>query len=346
MIKVTDLNLNVGEFSLDNISLTVADRQYFVLLGPTGSGKTLFLECLCGLIQPHTGKIEIDGQDVTNLPPRLRRIGYVPQDYGLFPHLTVEKNVIFGLRTSGMSYEESCNLVRPIIEMLSLNSLLKRSPMTLSGGERQKVALARALVTRPNLLLMDEPVSALDEQNRSQVCQELRRIQKELAVTTIHVSHNMEEAMTVSGKAGILQDGKLAQTGRIIELVRKPETEFVARFFRAKNILEGMAEPSPNGGATITLAGKQIHVKQDCRGKIKFVVRAELIKVAPDGIRSENAIQAILMNICDVGVYRQLEFDAGIRIFVYALPESKGKCFKLGEKYSIILPSDGIQILK
>lgn len=345
MIKVSHLSLNIGEFSLCKISLTIADGEYFVLLGPTGSGKTLFLECLCGLIRPQAGKIEIDNRDVTNLSPRIRRIGYVPQDYGLFLHMNVEGNIIFGLRTRGLSHKESCNLVQPIVEMLSLGLLLKRSPTSLSGGERQKVALARALAIRPHLLLLDEPVSALDEQSRSHVCQELRRIQKELSITTIHVSHSVEEALSVADKAGILKNGELVQSGPVLELARKSKTEFVARFFRAKNIFEGMAKPCSGGGAIITFAGHRIRTVRNCRGPVKFVIRPELIKIEPPGAQNENAIPAVLVNVSDMGVYKQLEFDAGIMIFAYTVHGNEGKQFKLKKEYSVILPPEIIHII-
>ena len=345
MIKITSLSLNVGEFSLRKISLTVAEGEYFVLLGPTGSGKTLFLECLCGLIRPEAGQIEIDGRDITNLPPRLRRIGYVPQDYGLFPHINVKKNVIFGHRTSGISYKESCKLAKPTIEMLSLGPLLNRSPMTLSGGERQKVALARALASRPHLLLLDEPVSALDEQNRQSVCRELRRVQRELSVTTIHVSHNIEEALSVADQAGILRNGELVQRGPVLELLRKPKTEFVARFFCTQNIFKGIAEPCLSGGAIIAFAGHRIHVKRNCKGSVKFIVRPELIKIAEGGVQNENAIPAVLVNACDMGVYKQLEFEAGIRIVVYKMCDEPAESFQLKKEYSIFLPPEATHIL-
>ncbi|NQS88825.1 ABC transporter ATP-binding protein [Patescibacteria group bacterium] len=343
MITVNNLNYSIGNFSLRISSLEIADGEYFVLLGPTGSGKTLFIECLCGLIRPNAGKIEIDDRNVTNLPPRLRQIGYVPQDYELFPHMNVEENITFALKIRGMSHKESCKLVQPIVEILSLAPFLKRSTMTLSGGERQKVALARALARRPNLLLLDEPVSALDEQSRQRVCEELRRIQKELSVTTIHVSHNFQEAITVSDQVGILRGGKIVQKGPITELIRKPKNEFVARFFRAENIFEGMAEPCSDGGI-INFAGHRINVRKKCQGQVKFIVRPELIKILPFEVKTKNAIPAVLINAYDMGVYKQFEFDAGVRILVYAMPENEGY-FKLKEKYSIVFPPDAIHIL-
>jgi len=343
MITVNNLNYSIGSFSLRISSLEIADGEYFVLLGPTGSGKTIFIECLCGLIRPDAGRVEVDGRDVTNLPPRLRRIGYVPQDYGLFPHMNVEENIIFALRTNGILHKEACRLVQPIVEMLSLGPFLKRSTMTLSGGERQKVALARALARRPSLLLLDEPVSALDERTRQRVCEELRRIQKELSITTIHVSHNFQEAITVSDRVGILRGGKIVQRDSIMELIRKPRNEFVARFFRAENIFEGMAEPCSDG-AIINFVGHRINVRRKCQGQVKFIVRPELIKILPFEVKTENAIPAILVNVHDMRLYKQFEFDAGVRILVYAMPENEGH-FKLKKKYSIVFPPDAIHIL-
>jgi len=260
MIRVSGLCFSVGGFSLRSVSLDVASGEYFVLLGPTGAGKTLFTECLCGLLRPSGGTIEIDGRDVTRLAPRLRGIGYAPQHQGLFPHLSVRENIAFALRARRVGREETRERVAAMADLLGLGHLLERWPAHLSGGERQKVAIARALAPRPRLLILDEPVSAVDESSRELVCAELRRLQRELQITTLHVSHNLEEAFSVGDRAGLFHDGRLVQTGPVAELLRRPATELAARFFRAENIFQATATPAPDGSAELRFAGHTLRV--------------------------------------------------------------------------------------
>lgn len=228
MISAEEISFGIGTFELRCLSINIAEGEYFILLGPPGSGKTIFLECLCGLKKIRSGRIIIDGCDVTALEPRRRGIGYVPQDYALFPHLSVEQNITFGLRAHG--YDETN--INETAELLGISHLLSRSVDGLSGGEKQRVALARALVLQPKILLLDEPVCALDEVTRQEVCAQLLAIQRKLGLTTIHVSHNLEEAFSVADRAAILHQGVLQQVGPMDELVSKPNSDFVARFMR------------------------------------------------------------------------------------------------------------------
>lgn len=229
MIRVRGLAFRAGDFAVQGVDLDVAAGEYFVLLGPNGSGKTLLVTCLAGLIRAAAGRIWIDDRDVTHLEPRLRRIGYVPQDYGLFPHLDVARNVTFALRARGLPRREALRQAAPLVEMLDLGRLMRHWPHTLSGGERQKVALARALAARPAVLLLDEPTSALDGPTRAEVLRLLRRIQRDVAVTTIHVCHNLQEAKAVADRAGVMIAGRLVQTGRLEDLIREPANPAVAR---------------------------------------------------------------------------------------------------------------------
>lgn len=228
MIRTEEITFRVGAFKLQRLSMQIAKGEYLILLGPPGSGKTVFLECICGLKRLELGKIFIDGRDVTNLEPRLRGIGYVPQDYALFPHLSVEQNIAFGLRVRGRAEGK----VIETADLLGIRQLLPRPIAGLSGGEKQRVALARALVLQPKILLLDEPVSALDEVTRQEVCAQLRSIQHNLELTTIHVSHNLEEAFSVADRAAILHQDVLKQIGTMDELSLRPNSDFVARFMR------------------------------------------------------------------------------------------------------------------
>lgn len=233
MIRAEEIVFQVDQFELKRLSIEIADGEYFILLGPPGSGKTVFLECLCGLRRLTSGRIYIDGRDVTHLEPRLRGIGYVPQDYALFPHLSVEQNIAFGLRVRGRTQEK----VGETAEMLGIGQLLSRSIVGLSGGEKQRVALARALVLQPKILLLDEPVCALDEVTRQEICAQLLRIQRKLGLTTVHVSHNLEEAFSVADRAAILHEGTLQQVGPMDELLCEPSSDFVSHFMRSEKRL-------------------------------------------------------------------------------------------------------------
>jgi ABC-type sugar transport system ATPase subunit len=232
MLKIRDLAFQAGDFRIEVADLAVAAGEYFVLLGPNGSGKTLLLACLCGLLRAERGSIVVAGQDVTHLEPRRRQIGYVPQDYGLFPHMDVARNITFALRVRGVAHEAALERLTPLVDLLDLRRLLAHWPLTLSGGERQKVALARALAIQPAILLLDEPVSALDWPTRAEVLEQLRRVQKELGVTTLHVCHSLDEATAVADRAGVMVGGRLAQTGRLEELIANPANAQVARLLR------------------------------------------------------------------------------------------------------------------
>ncbi|MDP6633839.1 MAG: ATP-binding cassette domain-containing protein [Phycisphaerae bacterium] len=229
MLNVQNLGFRVGDFELRNVCLHVKPREYFVLMGATGSGKSLLVKSVCGLVRAETGRIMIGGDDVTDLPPRLRGVGYVPQESCLMPHLNVLRNVTFALEVAGMSKKDAAEEIAHVVESLGIRALLDRSTVNLSGGERQKVALARALAHKPKLLLLDEPVSALDEPTRREICAVLGRVQKEFGVATIHVCHSRQEAEAVSDRVGVMSHGKLVQAGPLDELTDDPADQAVRR---------------------------------------------------------------------------------------------------------------------
>ncbi len=356
MIRVRGLSLRIGAFALRELSLEVANGDYFILLGPTGSGKTLFIECLCGLIRPDAGTIEIDGCDVTALAPRLRGIGYVPQHQGLFPHLSVRDNIAFPLRARRVPATAAEERIGPLVELLGIGHLLDRWPANLSGGERQKVALARALAARPNLLLLDEPVSALDEGSRERLCAELRRIHEELRITTLHVSHSVEEALSIGNRAAVLNDGQIVQVGNLVDLLRRPANDFVARFFRTENIIQAAATPLPNGTSELSFATHRLTASGRHQGNVTFVIRPETLLVHPlagdpassqvtrDAARATNHLPATLVRASDRGVYRRLELDAaGIPLIAYTTASSEA--FAPGQRCFVAFPPDAIHVL-
>jgi len=346
MLVIDDLRTTAGEFHLEGVSITAEAGSYGVLLGPPGSGKSVLVETICGLRTATSGMIEIDGEDVTGLPPRRRSVGYVPQDYVLFPAARVIDNITYGVRVrERVSRKQAAESVNWVVDLLGIGDLLERWPETLSGGEKQRVALARALAIRPRLLLLDEPVSALDEGLRERVCRDLRHFQRELGITTLHISHNQEEALAVSDWAAVMSGGSILQRGTMHKLLRRPHNEAVARFLRSENILPGVAEPAPDGGGAFHIAGHVLRVPQECRGDAMLVVRPESLKVAEAGTTSGNAIPAKLIDIADRGIYMRLDLDAGVPLVAYVVIHEWHPEFVPGREYAVVFPPDKLHVI-
>ncbi len=215
------------------------DRGYCVILGPTGAGKSVFLELIAGIIKPDRGEIRINGRDITALPPEKRNIGFVPQDYALFPHLNIYKNIAYGLRNIEKS--EKDRRVREIAEKFGISHLLHRKPATLSGGERQRVALARALVVQPKLLLLDEPLSAVDLRTKEMLMDELKFVQREFNVPVLHVTHDLMEAMLLADEIAVMLNGRIVEKGGVKD-VFSSKNEEVSEFLSAKDLLRRASE--------------------------------------------------------------------------------------------------------
>lgn len=225
-----------------DFSLTVQKGEFVSFLGPSGCGKTTVLRMIAGFETPDRGMIEIDGKDVVNLKPNQRNIGMVFQAYALFPNMTVAQNVAFGLRIAGKSKQERNATVNEMLSLIRLEHLAERYPYQMSGGQQQRVALARALATKPQVLLLDEPLSALDAKIRMSLREEIRTIQQKLGITTIFVTHDQEEALSISDRIVVMHEGKANQVGTPFEIYNKPATRFVASFVGTLNILQGRVE--------------------------------------------------------------------------------------------------------
>jgi ABC-type Fe3+/spermidine/putrescine transport system ATPase subunit len=263
MIKIENLSVDLGEFKLKNVSLTVQNGEYFIILGPTGAGKTVLLESIAGLNPIRQGTVALDGRDITGEKPEKRGVSIVYQDHALFPHLSVRDNIIFGLRLRKKTPQETAAVLEWLAGLLGITDLLDRKPRTLSGGERQKVALARALSTRPEVLLLDEPLSALDPVTREATQEELRRLHGNIKGTFVHVTHDFEEAMALGHRIAVIGEGELKQVGTPEQIFRQPESEFVAHFTMMRNIFTGRLSRKPGGVTTFQTSGFEFSVATD-----------------------------------------------------------------------------------
>lgn len=317
LIKVRGLSIDLGEFAVHDANVEVPEGEYFVLLGPTGAGKTVLLECIAGLHKPHKGDIFVAGERVNDIPPEQRGLGYLPQDYALFPHLNVAQNIGFGMRLRKKPASEINKKIKELSSLLGISHLLHRSPIYLSGGEQQRVSLARALSIEPKVLLLDEPLSALDEQTREGLCVELRRVHEELGTTTMHVSHNFEETLSVADRIGIIHQGVIQQIGTPEEIFRRPVSEFVARFVRCENIFKGTAV-ARDDGSVVKTEGVEFYAATAQEGEVLFTIRPEEIEVcnpvgAP-GASIANTFTGRIDRIIDKGALMKLYVDIGVNL--------------------------------
>lgn len=236
MISIDDLHIDLGDFHLHNISLNVDENEFFIIMGPSGSGKTVLLETIAGLVQPKNGRVMVGGEDITNLPPEKRGISIVYQDYALFPHLTVVENIRYGLHFNKGSHADAETYLKELVDLLNLKGLEKRYPETLSGGEQQRVAMARALVVNPKILLLDEPLSALDPRLREDFRLLLKQLQQNTTATILMVTHDFSEALALGGRGAVMNKGQIEQAGSMEDLFQRPQSTMVANFVGMKNL--------------------------------------------------------------------------------------------------------------
>ena len=238
-IELKNLTKTFGEVTAaKNINLDVVEGEFLTLLGPSGSGKTTVLRMIAGFELPTSGTIYLDGTDVTNVPANKRNVNTVFQDYALFPHMSVQENVEYGLKVNGVSKQERATQASVALESVALSGYGNRKPSQLSGGQRQRVALARALVNRPRVLLLDEPLGALDLKLRQQMQSELKQLQRELGITFVFVTHDQEEALVMSDRIAVFNEGQIEQVGTAASVYEHPKTEFVARFVGSSNMFD------------------------------------------------------------------------------------------------------------
>nr|WP_218836450.1 ABC transporter ATP-binding protein [Halobaculum salinum] len=282
-----DLRVEYGSTTaLDGVDLHVEPGEFFTLVGPSGCGKTTTLRAVAGFESPTGGSVAIGGEPMRGVPPEARGVGVVFQNYALFPHMTVAENVGYGLRFAdppgGASREER---VAELLDLVDLPGFGERDPSTLSGGQRQRVSLARALAPGPRLLLLDEPMSALDARLRERLRVQVREIQRELAITTVYVTHDQEEALAVSDRVAVMNDGGVEQVGAPRDVYRQPATRFVAEFLGDNNVFSGEVLAVDDGRATVDVAGRDLVVAD---GSLSVGDRA-VVSVRPERLRAVDA---------------------------------------------------------
>jgi len=340
MIEIKNLSGNLGEFRLRDVNLGVKEGEYLAILGPTGAGKTVLIEYITGIYKPDKGSILVEGEDITSLYPEERNIGYIPQDYALFPNLTVKRNIAYGLEARSMPSEQVNSIVSGMISRLKIEYIQHRMPLNLSGGEKQRVAMGRALATKPRLLLLDEPLSALDENLRTEMARELRQLQRDVNGTFIHVCHNFEEASDVADRIAIMNDGTIIQTGTLKEVMEAPKNEFVARFMKSQNIFYGLSD-----GSTVKTGKTTILVKKNTFiGDAIVAIRPENIAIVEnENNKSQNVFSGKVESTKLKPYFTEIAVDIGLSLVIYSQTEKK---YNKGDNIKVRIPPEKIVVLE
>nr|MDO8043483.1 tungstate ABC transporter ATP-binding protein WtpC [Candidatus Baldrarchaeota archaeon] len=348
MLEVIDLWKRWKEFELQGISFEVESGEYFVLLGPSGAGKTLLLECIAGLHVLDKGEIIIDGKDVTFFPPEERSVGMVFQEYALFPHMTVWENVEFGLEVRKVPLNERRKRVKELLELLKVEQLAHRYPSTLSGGEKQRVALARALAVNPKVLLLDEPLSALDAPLRRKLRDELKRLHKVLRIPFVHVTHDQMEAYSLADKIAVINKGVILEIGSPEKIFTSPRNAFVAEFVGFENIFKGKARRE--GDITVVDIGSvEIVASEPAEGEVIAAIRPEeiVLSLKPVDTSARNVIKGRITEIVPETYIVKLRVDVdGVPFTVYVTRKSFLEMkIDVGCKVSLIFKASSVRIL-
>ena len=301
-VVLKDVSKRYGEnYAVRGVDLDIREGEFLTLLGPSGCGKTTTLRMIAGFEQPTEGRIVIDGVDVTDLAPNKRKLGMVFQSYALFPNMTVADNVAFGLKMLKMPHDQIQKRVGEMLALIQMANFGNRYSYQLSGGQQQRVALARALAIQPRVLLLDEPLSALDAKIRDELRNEIRRIQRELGITTIYVTHDQEEALALSDRIVVMNVGRVEQIGQPFEIYNKPQTEFVARFVGTLSTVRGVV----SGDGSVLVSGQPVRLSAPLTTKrvgevVMLSLRPETIALG-NGAQGDNTLRATVQSITFLG---------------------------------------------
>jgi spermidine/putrescine transport system ATP-binding protein len=331
--------------AVDDVSLTIRQGEFFSLLGPSGCGKTTTLRMIAGFERPDSGRISIGDADVTETPPHRRRVNTVFQSYALFPHLTVGENVGFGLRFGTVSKQEKQARIEETLELVRLAGMGRRKPHQLSGGQQQRVALARALILSPDVLLLDEPLGALDAKLRRELQVELKSIQREVGITFIFVTHDQEEALTMSDRLAVMLNGGVEQLGTPREVYEQPATTFVADFIGVSNLMRAWADGS--GGVEVGDVRLSVAKPTTGEGVVRLSIRPERIRIEERGAQGENRVPARIERFVYLGsttqVFVTLPGDERLQALVANAEEVDE--YDVGVEVSAYLPPDALRVL-
>lgn len=345
MLKLENISIKLGDFQLSNINLELEKGDYYVLLGKSGVGKTVLLEIIAGLIQPDLGKVFLSNKDITYEKIQRRKVGIVFQDYSVFPHLSVKQNIAYSLKGKDLNHNQIETLINEYAELTNIVHLLNRGTKKLSGGELQRVALARMLITKPECLLLDEPLASLDVQLKGDLRNLLRKINQN-GTTILHVTHDYEEAIALSNKVAVMHEGEIIQKGFTKEVFQKPANEFVANFTGIKNFF--FAEFSPVNTARIN-DKIEIHVSNHDQIKNgKIIIRGEEIIISENHIESSatNNFKGKIVQIIPYFTNFEIIVDIGIELSVVISEESLSKFgFKEKSEVWVSFKSTAIKII-
>lgn len=348
-VKVENLSKRFGRVvAVQGFTLEVGEGELVSLLGPSGCGKTTVLRCIAGFERPDTGRIIVDGQVLNEVPPERRNIGMVFQTYALFPHMTVAENIAFPLMIRGRPREERVRVVKEMLELVRLEGLEDRYPHQLSGGQRQRVALARALAMRPKVLLLDEPLSALDAKIREELRGEIRRIQKTLGITTLYVTHDQEEALALSDRVVVMNMGRIEQVGTPAEIYNAPRTPFVARFVGTMNLLPGRLEAKGRFVWKEAVLRIRIDTEINEKSEAYLALRPERLKVAvdPDQIPPDhNRIPALVEWVTFLGPVGRLNVRSYGEVLLVDLPSDEAVRFPIGSRIWIYFHPESVHVV-
>ncbi|MEB2848468.1 polyamine ABC transporter ATP-binding protein [Rhizobiales bacterium RZME27] len=307
-IRFENITKKFGNFTaVDNLTLDIYEREFFALLGPSGCGKTTLMRMLAGFEEPTEGRILLQGKDLAGVPPYRRPTNMMFQSYALFPHMTVEKNIAFGLEQDNLPKADIAARVEEMLKLVKLEQFAKRKPSQLSGGQRQRVALARSLAKQPKVLLLDEPLGALDKKLREETQFELTDLQHTLGLTFLIVTHDQEEAMTVSDRIAVMDKGVIMQVATPAEIYEAPNSRYVADFIGDINIIEGAVvsnQGAATGGVMLDCDGLKVVVDQECPAstgdRVAFAIRPEKVRLSIDP-PTETAVNAGAGEVYDIG---------------------------------------------